>query len=235
MAWGSGTTFATVGTFAPPAPAPDGKPGSAGLGGLVRLPDGTFLSPVFGFGNAGGVAVLPPGGGAPSTIAGLDPAKRRIAIARAPDDGTLYATYFTVSGHDHAGGVEWFTATGQEHIAITDLVKPVGLVVTHDTLYVADQDKKAIFAYPRGPDHVTPKVFAANLPSCDQLTLLPNGDLITGGKAGALYRVKPDGTFSELVSGLGDVRGSALDAAGNRLFFVEHVKGGQDQLHIIAL
>jgi hypothetical protein len=221
--------FTPVGTLAPPLAEAGGK---VGLGGLVRLADGTFVTPSFGFGTAGGVEVLPPTGEA-HALANRDPKLRRIAIAASPD-GHLYVTYFTTpKGTDGGVAVESFTEA--ETPIIGGLKKPAGIAATDDELYVCDQDAKTITAYSiKGTD---PTTIATALPSCDQLALLPNGDLVTGGRAGEVDRITLHGQVLQLAAGLADVRGIAYDAAAHRLLFVEHARGGtaggKDRLHVM--
>jgi hypothetical protein len=73
------------------------------------------------------------------------------------------------------------------------------------------------------------------LPSVDLLTALPDGSLVTGGRTGVVTRIAPDGTQSQIASGFEQVRGTAYDAAGHRLFVVEHSKSGHHILHVLPL
>ena len=230
VTWLESGSFAPVGVFSAPSADAGGK---VSLGGLVRIPDGTFVSPAFGFGTAGGINVLAAAGSA-SLIPNLDPTFRRIAITRAPD-GALYETFFTAKDKHHDGGVARVELAGGETVLATGLGKPVGVVATADTLYVADQDAGSILAYARADATQPPRTIATGLASCDQLTLLPNGDLVTGGKKGEVYRITAAGVVTTIASGFAEIRGSAYDPAGQRLFFVEHRKGGGDQLHLLAL
>jgi hypothetical protein len=230
VTWLESGSFAPVGVFAPPSAEAGGK---VSLGGLLRIPDGTFVSPAFGFGTAGGINVLSSTGSS-SLVPNLDPSFRRIAIARAPD-AAIYETFFTAKDKQHDGGIARVELGGVETVLATGLGKPVGIAATADTLFVADQDAGTILAYARADAKAAPRTFATGLPSCDQLTLLPNGDLVTGGKAGAVYRVTPAGAVTPIASGFAEIRGSAYDPTGKRLFFVEHRKAGGDRLHILPL
>jgi hypothetical protein len=98
------------------------------------------------------------------------------------------------------------------------LGKPVGVAATADTLFVADQDARAIFAIRSG----AMTELATGLPAVDLLTLLPDGGLVTGGKTGAVYRIAVDGKVTVVASGFEQIRGTAYDPARKRLFAVEH-------------
>jgi hypothetical protein len=208
--------------------------GSAGveLGGLVRLPDGSFAITSFGFGSDGGVFVVDPSH-AVRAVANLDPIRRRIGIARAPD-GAIYDTYFVVNGHDHHGGVAALDlgSGGETEMVGSGLAKPVGIAATASELIVSDQDGNALESIARGSNALSP--IATNLPSVDLLTVLPDGSLVTGGRAGAITEVMRGGTQRSIARGFDQVRGTAYDAAGKRLFVVEHGKG-KHVLHILSL
>ncbi|MBX3159599.1 MAG: SMP-30/gluconolactonase/LRE family protein [Deltaproteobacteria bacterium] len=226
VAWTGDTTLAAAGAF----PAAD-RPG---LDGLVRLPDQRFVATSFGFGTHGAVFVLAADGA--HAVPNLDPKRRRIGLAQAPS-GALYVGYFVVEpGSKHTGGIARLDlAGGETDFVAGDLKKPVGLVATDTTLYVADQDQLAIYAYAL-PDPGPPTVIAKDLPSADHLTRLPNGDLVTGGKKGAVYRVSLDGRVTTIADGYEHVRGTAYDAAQKRLFVVEHsASSSRHKLHILTL
>ncbi|HEX4454110.1 MAG TPA: hypothetical protein VH143_24775 [Kofleriaceae bacterium] len=209
--------------------------GSAGveLGGLVRLPDGSFAITSFGFGSDGGVFVVDPSHQV-RAVANLDPIRRRIGIARAPD-GAIYDTYFVVNGHDHHGGVAALDlgSGGETEMVGSGLAKPVGIAALANELIVSDQDGNAIESIARGSNAAVAPI-AANLPSVDLLTVLPDGSLVTGGRAGSITEVTRGGTQHPLAAGFDQVRGTAYDAAGKRLFVVEHGKA-KHVLHILSL
>jgi hypothetical protein len=225
LAWTDARGFVAVAAFPPAA--------KVGLGALVRLGDGTFVTTSFGFGNDGAVFTLHDHSAA--VVPKLEPARRRIGLARAPDD-TLYVAYFIVQpGSKHRGAVAHLELSGAEtDLAIPDLAKPVGIVATDKTLYVADQERAAIVAYARDTGAVT--TIATDLPSADLLTLLPDGELVTGGKRGAVYRIAKTGAVSTIASGFEQVRGTAYDAAKQRLFVVEHSAAtSHHKLHVLPL
>jgi sugar lactone lactonase YvrE len=223
IAWTDANGFATIAEL-PPASKVE-------LGGLTRLADGTFVIASFGFGSDGAVLAVGPDHHA-TAIAGLDKARRRIGITRAPD-GTLYDAYFVVDGHQHTGGVAKLDlATGESDVVTQGLAKAVGVAATAAGVFVSDQESNTIYAIDKG----ALKPLASGLPSVDLLTALPDGSLVTGGKTGAVVRIAPDGTHSEIASGFEQVRGTAYDPAGHRLFVVEHGKAGANHtLHVLPL
>ena len=201
------------------------------LGGLTRLPDGTFAITSFGFGTDGAVFVVSPGYHV-STVPALDKTRRRIGITRAPD-GTLYDAYFVVDGHQHSGGVAKLDlATGETDVVTKGLAKAVGVAANAAGLFVSDQESNAIYAVQGGDV----KPLATGLASADLLTVLPDGSLITGGKSGAVVRIARDGSATQIAAGFEQVRGTAYDPAGKRLFVVEHSKASSNHtLHILPL
>jgi sugar lactone lactonase YvrE len=190
--------------------------GKHALGGIVRVGD-DVVATSFGFGTDGTVLVL---GASARAVPGLDPVRRRIGLARA-DDGTLYDVYFVAgNGKQHVGGLARIDLTTGETDLVTDLAKPVGIAVTSDTIFVSEQDDNTILALQR--DTLARRV-VAHLPSVDLLTLLPDGDLLTGGKSGTVSRVRPaTGAVTTVATGFTQVRGIAYDPTGKRLFVVEH-------------
>lgn len=201
------------------------------FGGLTRAGDGSFVIAVFGFGTDGGVIVVDPEHES-RAVPNLDKARRRVGIARGPDNA-LYDVYFVVDGHSHHGGLAKLDlATGETDIPMPGLVKPVGVAVDADGVYVSDQEANGISAWRAG----TTSSIAAGLPSADLMTLLPDGALVTGGKTGTISRVSADGVVTIVAHGLDQVRGLAYDAAGKRLFVVEHSRATSNhKLRIVAL
>jgi hypothetical protein len=224
-AWTRDRGFAALGTF--PAKT------KHELGGIVRLSDGRFLVTSFGFGTEGTIYVLE--GTKSREVAQLDPKRRRIAIAAAPD-GQLFVTYFVVmSGSKRAGGVARLDVDKGETEFAGELAKPVGLAVTADTLFVAEEESGAIIAIALA-DPAKRTTIAEHLPGVDHLMLLPNGDLVTGGKRGVISRITPRGTVTTVADGFEQVRGLAYDSAGKRLFVVEHSSASsRHKLHVLPL
>jgi hypothetical protein len=222
-AWTDAKGFSEV-TQLPPGPKIE-------LGGLTRLADGTFLVTSFGFGTDGTVFAVSSSHQA-SAIPKLDKARRRIGVARAPD-GAIYVAYFVVDGHQHTGGVAKLDLqAGETDVVTKGLSKAVGIAANATGVYVSDQETNTIYTVQAGDV----KPLATGLPSADLLTVLPDGSLVTGGKTGAVTRIAPDGKQTTIASGFEQVRGTAYDPAGHRLFVVEHSKATSNhKLHILPL
>jgi sugar lactone lactonase YvrE len=212
--------------------------GQVGLGAIVRRADGSFVVPSFGFGKDGTIFTLT-SAGASLALAGMDGARRRIALATDPGD-QLYEGYFVV-GPDkkHTGGVARVAVNGPTAVETpiatsAELRKVVGIAATATTLFACDQEASKIYSIALA-DGTTAAI--ATPPSCDLLLLLPHGDLVTGGPSGGVYRIAPTGAVTTIASGFAAVRGLAYDPSGHRLFFIEHVKGAgaSDRLHVMAM
>jgi sugar lactone lactonase YvrE len=181
------------------------------------------------------VFALDPPRVAPRAVPALDPARRRLALARGPD-GALYVTYFIVEPHSRSrGGIARLELDRGETDAITSgLGKPVGVAASASTLYVADAEQRAIFAYSLA-DLSARRTVARELAAADLLTLLPDGDLVTGG-GGAVQRITASGRVVAIADGFEQVRGTAYDEARRRLFVVEHsVASSRHRLHVLPL
>lgn len=217
------------------------SPAGVSLGGIVRRPDGTTFVTSFGFGKEGTVFQL--AGEQATALAGLDPVRRRIALAQ-DERGALYTGYFVGKhGETPIGGVARLTidgaTAGETEIAGAStqagLQKIVGLVATEAALYVADQGQQAIFRIDlsaRLPDRKVAQL--ARVPKVDMLLRLPGGDLLTGSGS-AIVRVAPTGAVTPVPGAPCDqVRGLAYDAAGKRLFIIDHsaTPGRPDRLRI---
>ena len=222
----------TVGTF--PATT-----AGISLGDLVKRADGTILTPSFGFGTQGTLFAIA-AGGTSTALTGVVPARRRIGLAQ-DSGGQLYAAYFVGGGGSMpTGGVATVSITGttatEQEIAgastTAGLKKLVGLVATPTALFVADQTDKEIHRIAVPGYAVT---LVATVPSADLLTILPNGDLLTGGTG--VHRVTQAGAVSTIFEGFEQVRGLAYDAALRRLFIIEHsaTVGVPDKLHVRPL
>jgi hypothetical protein len=199
-------------------------PGPSGneVGGIVRLSDGTIVVPEFGFGTSGLVAVVAPNGKT-STVAGLDPTRRRLGITVAPD-GTLYDSYFLKVSGGQTGFVAKLDITaGTETNVITGLEKPVGLAAVGTTLFVSDQAEGEVYvaplAMPQGFKTLSTKL------TPDLLSVGPAGSIFSGSPTGVVYEINTStGTFNTLFTAGGTLqaRGTAYDAANKRLFVAEH-------------
>lgn len=197
---------------------PEASSDGAGLGQLVALDDGTLVVTRFGYGTSGDVVTLAPDGTG-SVVPGLDVERRRIGLG-VTDDGTLYDGWFTSGDAGRVGAVSVLDLTGGETDAMTDLEKPVGVLVSGDTLYVSDQDAGDVLSAPLSdPSDVS---VLAQVDSPDLLCAGPDGTLFTGGGEGEVRQIGADGSVTTLVSGYQEVRGVAFDAENTRLFFVDH-------------
>jgi len=204
------------------------------LGGVVVLRDGRTLVTSFGFGKDGGVYIVAPDH-AVTKVPNLAPERRRIGLTVA-SDGAIYVSYFVVqAGNKRVGGVARLDPASGETDVAGDLEKPVGLVASDKTLFVADQEQRTIVGYPLA-DLAHPAIIARDLPSADLLTLLPNGDLVTGGKRGAVYRITPAGAVATIAGGYEQVRGTAYDPVNHKLFVVDHsAVSSRHKLHILEV
>jgi DNA-binding beta-propeller fold protein YncE len=199
-------------------------PGPTGneVGGLVQLADGTLVVIEFGFGTSGLVALvytdLKTG-----SVPNLDPTRRRLGIALAPD-GSLYDTYFAKVSGGSTGFVGKLDVTaGTEENIITGLMKPVGVAVIGSTLYFSDQTLGEILAAPLASPQ-SYKTLSTNL-SPDLLSVGPNGTIFSGSPSGVVYQIDTTtGTFNTLFTAGGTLepRGTAYDAVNKRLFVAEH-------------
>lgn len=214
------TTFSSYAAL--PALQPPATPTQTSLGGLTRTSGQRFYTTRFGFGNAGtAIEVDAP---AARILAGLDPARRRIAIAVSAA-GELLDSWFTTPPSPSAstanGGVSMMTVnadgSASEREIVTGLSKPVGVVTVGRTLFVSDQATgkllsfalDTVLAAPASAEQgTTVASFSANLASSDpasrsadnidQLAAASDGTLFLGGRGGRLFRVGADGAVSTL-------------------------------------
>ncbi len=211
---------------------PAAKP--AGLGGLARLSDGSFVTPAFGGGTDGAVFATSAKGES-KALEHIDATRRRIGVA-SDGAGGWYEAYFTVSDdHKHHGGVAHVGADGVEkEIVGAPLAKPVGLAANATTLYISDQELATVYAMALPAGELKP--IATDQKDVDLLTLLPSGELVTGGKDGSVIEITPAGVVTTIAQGFAHVRGTAYDPAGKRLFVIDHAKGSpKHELHIVSL
>ena len=204
------------------------------LGGIVRRPDGTLVVANFGFGTHGGLFAV--ADGAATALTGLDPVRLRVGLAQ-DAAGAVYSAYFVGGrGKPQHGGVSLVTVAGaaaSETEIASGFHKSVGVAATPSAVFVSDQTDKAIFKI-AVPGYAVSKL--ATAPSVDLLALLPNGDLLTGGGP-TISRITPAGEVTALRGSFEQVRGLAYDAAGKRLFVVDHsvTVGVPDKLRILPL
>lgn len=205
-----------------------------GLGQLVRTEDGTVIVTHFRGGAPGGVVAVS-AEGKPTLVPGLDPARRRIGLALAPD-GTLYTAWFQKHGERRVGAVGRLDLAGRETTVLEGFQKPVGLAVVGDALFVADQRAGTISRAPlSNPAQV--EVLVPAIADPDLLCAGPDGGAFTGGKNGQVRRIDRDGTVTVVAEGLASARGVAWDEANARLFVAEHDDDATDgiahALHIL--
>lgn len=200
----------------PPAPA-----GGPGLGQIVALPDGRLVVPRFGFGSAGDVVVVDVDGGS-AVVPGLDPERRRIGAA-VTGDGRLFIAGFVTSGGGARIGSVWEldVDAGTEVEVLGGFEKVVGVLVVDDAVFVSDQSRGEIVRATL-PGLEDPTVWATGLPSADLLSAGPDGTLFTGSKDGQVFQLDSEGAARVFVDGLQEVRGTAFDAAHDRLFVADH-------------
>lgn len=200
------------------ADLPPGPPDSAGLGQVVRTADGTLVVPRFGGGTAGDVVFVDKDGNG-GVVPGLDPVRRRIGMAVAPD-GSLYDSYFVSLNGTKFGAVAKLTLDGSEVNVLEGLDKPVGVIVVGSDLYASEQAAGRVVKAPlAAPDQVA---VMAQLDTPDLLCQGPEGSLFTGGKAGDVRQIGADGKVNEFAGGFQEIRGVAYDPTNRRLFLSDH-------------
>jgi hypothetical protein len=213
------------------------------LGGIVKQGDGSFLVMNFGFGSQ--AALFQVTGSASTALTGIPMTPKHIGLT-ADGNGVLYDNYFTGNSMTATGGVGLVTIAGtvatETEIAgsttSAGFKKLVGIVATPTAVFVGDQSNKTIFKI-AVPGYAVTTV-ASGLPGVDQMVMMPNGDLLTGGGP-AITRVTQSGTMSTLALPSGvtfeTVEGMAYDTTGHQLFVIDHsaTPGTHDKLHIIPL
>ncbi len=194
---------------------------SGGLGQLLRLGDGRFVTPRFGFGTAGGVYVVSSDGTTTATVPNLDPVRRRVGLGVA-NNGTIYQAYFTRVGMGpRSGGIATLDlTTGAEPVFLDGFGKPASVLVEGMDMYVSDQDRNRIVHVPRRTP--TSSTTFAQLDSPDILTWGPMGSLFSGSRVGVVYQISRSGTVTSFATGLQQPRGVAYDEAQRRLFIADH-------------
>jgi sugar lactone lactonase YvrE len=207
LRWDGADGFTVVAEM-PPAEEP-------ALGQPARLPDGGFVVPRFGHGRSGTVLLVPPGG-APGEVAGLDPKRKRIGATVAPDGRILVAWFSRDEKGQDQGGIAQVSAQGGETDLLTGLGKPIGVLARGDTLYFTDQSRNEVRRCPLAS--CAAPALVATVPAPDLLAGGADGTLYVTSKDGSVTRVAPDGATAKVATGLGRVRGVAVDDAGRRLF-----------------
>jgi sugar lactone lactonase YvrE len=207
LRWDGADGFAVVAEM-PPAEEP-------ALGQPARLGDGGFVVPRFGHGRSGAVLLVPREGN-PGEVPGLDPKRKRIGATVAPDGRILVAWFSRSQAGEDLGGIAHVSPEGGETDIVTGLGKPIGVLARGDTLYFTDQSRNEVRRCPLAACAAPELV--ATVPAPDLLAGGADGTLYVTSKDGSVTRVASDGATAKVASGLGRVRGVAVDDAGRRLF-----------------
>jgi hypothetical protein len=214
----------TVGTF------PSGG-GTVELGDIVKRGDGTILTTSFGFGTQGTLFAMA-SNGTSSALTGLDASRRRSGLSQ-DVNGVLYDVYFVTGASPSSGiaGVGISGGAATETDLSSGFEKLIGIMATPSALFVSDQTQTTVFkiAIPGGALTTvgTPATVA-------NLTMLPNGDLLTGGGP-IVYRLTQAGVSTPAFTGFTDALGLAFDPTLKRLFVIDHDATAGDSLHIVPL
>ncbi len=225
------------------APLPTEAAGS-NPGGIARLADGTFITPNFAMGMSDGNTLFTIDAGAKTSKAmtGLDISHHRIGIGTT-STGDVYDVYFAgMGGGMQVGSIAKVVINPDGSAVETPLVfgaapgfkKLVGILVTDTAVYVSDQSQAKIFKVALADNTLTT---VGAVTSADLMTLMPDGDIITGGTG--VRRLTPAGVETTLFSTetFDAVHGSAYDPTGKRLFFINHsaTAGVKDHLEVRPL
>jgi sugar lactone lactonase YvrE len=217
--------------------------GGSNPGGIAKLADGTFITPNFAMGMMAANTLFTIDAAAKTTkaLTGLDASHHRIGVGTT-STGDIYDVYFAGMGAGmQTGSIAKVTVAGDGSateipltIAGAAFKKLVGIVVTDTALYVTDQTANMVFKVEIPADTLTT---VGTVTSADLMTVMPNGDLITGGTG--VRRLTPAGVETTLFSTetFGAVHGSAYDPTGKRLFFINHsaTAGTKDHLEVRPL
>ncbi|MFB1485067.1 hypothetical protein [Corallococcus sp. RDP092CA] len=200
------------------ADLPTAPANGPGLGGLVRLSDGTLVVVRFGGGTAGDVVYVKPDGTS-AVIPNLPAVRRRIGIT-VTEDGQLYDGYFVRNNNVNVGSVARLTLEGTEEEVVGALQKPVGVLAVKDTLFISDQLAGKVYRSPlSAPSQL---VAFATLNSPDLLAVGPSDTLLTGSRDGTVLSIRQTGEVSVLAGGFQEPHGLAYDAKNKRLFIADH-------------
>ncbi len=230
-------------------------------GGIIKLMDGSFVTPQFSTATTnanngliqivGSAATLLPealGSGSADLPANVDE-YRSVGITLGSDGQTIYQVAF-IKGTTTAGYVLKTTLAGgsaaqtiiAESGGTTTLGKLVGIASQSDgSLIVSDQSDNTFWKISTLGVIST---FVATYTHPDLLLMLPNGDMLDGGGSNAAGRTQAinqiagsDGTVTALpaITGLTFtyVGGMAYDATNHRLFIDDQSGGSGDTLDII--
>lgn len=212
--WREGGTIELFATLPPP------PPNQGGLGQIARLPDGRFVVPQFGFGQAGAILIVAADGTSTSTIPNLDPARRRTGVDVGPD-GTIYAVYFTRANMSapRLGAVTTVSLDGVETAVVSNLLKPVSVIARRMELIVTEQDANRLVRIPLASSST---VSFAEVDMPDLLGRGEGRELYSGSRTGAVYHYAEDGTVTPFAINMQQPRGVAFDREGGRVFVADH-------------
>ncbi|MBL8913075.1 MAG: hypothetical protein JNM17_20435 [Archangium sp.] len=199
---------------------PMAPPNGPGLGGLVLKPDGTLVVTRFGGGTYGEVVYVKTDGTGAGVVPNIPKDRRRIGLALA-SDGTLYDTYFVRINNVNVGSVARLDiAAGAETEVVGGMVKPVGLALTSDTMFITDQTANKLYRTPLANPSTLTTVVDVTEP--DLLARGPNDSLLSGSRSNGVLQFSSSGTQSVFQGGFQQVRGVAWDEQNRRVFAVDH-------------
>jgi hypothetical protein len=229
--------------------------GSANPGQIIKLSDGSFLTPQFSKANANNglihivgsdATLLTEANGSGNAEAGM---WKSVGLALGSDGQTIYQAAFdptpagdilqtTIAGGSAVQNVVYAAATDVQ----TPTGKVIGLVVNDDgTFILGDQTHNTFLKV--SADGQTVTTFVAAYATPDMLLKLPNGDMLDGGGTGGSGRAMAinhialaDGTVAPLTfTGFTFtyVGGMAYDPVGHRLFIDDQTGGSNDTFDIV--
>jgi sugar lactone lactonase YvrE len=223
--------------FASYATIPNGGAPRNSLSQIAAGADGNLFVTRFGFGTASAIFRVDASGGV-SLASGIHPERRRLGLVVLNDGKELLSSWFVKQGE---GGVSLVTGDIERDL-VTGLGKPVGIAVSHDTLYITDQTNNRIVkvdlqaALGASAPVAATEVFAT-VPSPDLLAASPDGVLYTKCGEHSLCRISKTGENTTLATDFDEPRGVAVDAARKRLLAVDRARGAgrPSRLRIIPL
>jgi sugar lactone lactonase YvrE len=209
---GASSVFAAI-------PSPNDNPGADGLGDLDFAADGALYVPRFGFGVPDlGAIFRVAADGAPTALAGVDPAWRRVGLDYDEARGLLYVATFSKDSEGMFSG--WVSTVdpvaGEEKILVEGLSKPVGVAVVGDTLYVGDQNLQILYKVDLTAESPVLAVVSDEFANLDLMEPTADGDLLLlsydpATSTGHVYRVTPDGAYTTVAEGDWEPRGITFD------------------------
>lgn len=206
-------------------PNPSGDPGADGLGDLDFAADGALYVPRFGFGMEGlGAIFRVAADGTPTELAGVDSQWRRVGLDHDDARGLLYVATYSRDADDVYTG--WLSTVdpvaGVETKLVEGLIKPVGIAVIGDSLFVGDQVQRQLFRVDLTAPEPALALVSDEFESLDLFETTPTGELLvlsfdTANSTGYVYRVSQTGAISTVAKGDWEPRGIAFDGV-SRIF-----------------